>query len=69
MALVKVSENGELLEHRVYPGASYLIKPTFDRFVRYYNYPLPRDSQGNIVCQQGTFASRLPLRLQRRRHL
>ena len=53
MAMVNVSENGELLEHRVYPGASYLIKPTFDRFVRYYNYPPPRDSQGNIVASKG----------------
>lgn len=54
MASVEVSENGELLEHRIYAGASYLLKPTFERFIRFYNYPTVRDRQGNVVASKGT---------------
>lgn len=53
IATIDVSENGELMDYQIGPGASYLIKPTFDRFVRYYNYSIPRDAKGDAVASPG----------------
>ena len=53
MALVEVSETGELLNYRLYAGISYIVNPEFRRFIERYDYPVPRDADDQPVARSG----------------